>query len=417
MINETRLRMGIEAAKTGDQGQAVERLTDFLKQNPEHTTAMLWLAYSVPRAQDSLRILEEVLKREPDNRRAQDGARWAESRLAQAANGSSGLTVSHNGQPSRPPHRPAGPQSRKRPIPVLYSRLVIASLASLLLLILVIGGVLFFMSTKSLAAWLPITTAETKGITFMEAGPPVAPVGPPEVEAVSVEAGLAPSGEPAAIEPAAPTVPQKVVPEALRDGNVSEAAPALAQDSPTEAPQPAQLEPALSLAGEDTGRSEALTVHDVMAEVDPRAVDEALLAHKPAFPGEKWIEVNVTAQEVTAWEGNVPVMRFVVSTGLPNTPTIAGKFNIYWKGETTRMIGPGYNLPGVPYTMYYYRGYALHGAYWHNNFGQPMSHGCVNFRPEEARQLFEWAAPILPPGQTQVNASADNPGTLVVVHN
>ena len=63
-----------------------------------------------------------------------------------------------------------------------------------------------------------------------------------------------------------------------------------------------------------------------------------------------------------------------------------------------------------------YGGYALHGAYWHNNFGQPMSHGCVNFRPAEAKKLFEWADPIIPEGRTQVTATADNPGTLVVVH-
>ena len=113
-----------------------------------------------------------------------------------------------------------------------------------------------------------------------------------------------------------------------------------------------KIEDALSLAGSETGRSEALTVNDLTVDVKPQPVDEALLAHKPASADEKWIEVNVTTQEVTAWEGNVPVMHFVVSTGMPWTPTIPGKFNIYWKGESTRMTGPGYDLPGVPYTMY-----------------------------------------------------------------
>jgi hypothetical protein len=147
-----------------------------------------------------------------------------------------------------------------------------------------------------------------------------------------------------------------------------------------------------------------------------QTVDETLLAHQPASPAEKWIEVNVTEQRVTAWEGSVPVMSFLSSTGLPGTPTVLGEFNIYWKLESTLMTGPDYYLPDVPYTMYFYRGYGLHGAYWHNNFGQPMSHGCVNLKIEEAKQLFEWAEPLIPAGKTQVVATVDNPGTLVVVH-
>jgi lipoprotein-anchoring transpeptidase ErfK/SrfK len=145
-------------------------------------------------------------------------------------------------------------------------------------------------------------------------------------------------------------------------------------------------------------------------------VDTLQLAHQPAYPGEKWIEVNVTTQQVTAWEGNTPVLTYIVSTGLPNTPTVLGEFNIYWKLEKTPMSGPGYYLPDVPYTMYFYGGYALHGTYWHENFGQPMSHGCVNLETENAKKLFDWADPVVPTGLTQVAATADNPGTLVVVH-
>ncbi len=140
------------------------------------------------------------------------------------------------------------------------------------------------------------------------------------------------------------------------------------------------------------------------------------LAHQPAYPGEKWIEVNVTTQQLTAWEGDKPVMSYVVSTGLPNTPTVLGEFNIYQKLTATLMTGPNYYLPDVPYTMYFYAGYALHGTYWHSNFGQPMSHGCVNLETENARKLFEWASPAMPEGQIEISASADNPGTLVAVH-
>jgi lipoprotein-anchoring transpeptidase ErfK/SrfK len=145
-------------------------------------------------------------------------------------------------------------------------------------------------------------------------------------------------------------------------------------------------------------------------------VEASLLARTPASPEEKWIEVDLSEQVVTAWEGNVPVMSFLTSTGLPDTPTVQGEYHIYWKLESTLMSGPGYYLPDVPYTMYFYNGYGLHGAYWHNNFGQPMSHGCVNLSNENSKSLFEWADPVIPPGQTQVVSSADNPGTLVLVH-
>jgi len=80
------------------------------------------------------------------------------------------------------------------------------------------------------------------------------------------------------------------------------------------------------------------------------------------------------------------------------------------------MSGPGYRLPNVPHVMFFYKAYALHGTYWHNNFGQPMSHGCVNLRTEDARWLYEWSGPAVPPSKNYVRASDENPGTLVVVH-
>ena len=80
------------------------------------------------------------------------------------------------------------------------------------------------------------------------------------------------------------------------------------------------------------------------------------------------------------------------STGLPRTPTPVGQYRIYVKYRSVHMSGPGYSLPNVPYVMYFYRGYGLHGTYWHNNFGQPMSHGCVNLPTSEARWFYNWAS-------------------------
>jgi lipoprotein-anchoring transpeptidase ErfK/SrfK len=126
--------------------------------------------------------------------------------------------------------------------------------------------------------------------------------------------------------------------------------------------------------------------------------------------------VDLTHQLLTAYQGNTPVFQTSVSTGLGNTPTVVGQFRIYRKLTATDMAGPGYYLPDVPYTMYFHAGYAVHGTYWHDNFGQPMSHGCVNLRTEDAKWLFNWADPSLPAGARQARASDANPGTLVVVH-
>jgi lipoprotein-anchoring transpeptidase ErfK/SrfK len=107
---------------------------------------------------------------------------------------------------------------------------------------------------------------------------------------------------------------------------------------------------------------------------------------------ERWIDVDVSNQVVTAYEGSTPVKSFVVSTGTAYHPTVAGLFRIWTKLRWDDMAGPGYYLPDVPYTMYFYKGYALHGTYWHSNFGNPMSHGCVNLRTEDAAWLFEFAS-------------------------
>jgi lipoprotein-anchoring transpeptidase ErfK/SrfK len=95
---------------------------------------------------------------------------------------------------------------------------------------------------------------------------------------------------------------------------------------------------------------------------------------------------------VYAYENNKVVRSFVVSTGTSAHPTVTGQFRVYVKYRSAAMRGPGYYLPDVPYIMYFYSGYGLHGTYWHNNFGTPMSHGCVNLRTSDAAWLYSWAS-------------------------
>lgn len=117
----------------------------------------------------------------------------------------------------------------------------------------------------------------------------------------------------------------------------------------------------------------------------------AASAPAPTVAVGKQIVVDVSDQSVYAYENGQLLRQFVVSTGLPRTPTVLGDYSVYVKYASTRMSGPGYDLPNVPWTMYFYQGYGLHGTYWHNNFGQPMSHGCVNLRTPEAEWLYNWA--------------------------
>ena len=106
---------------------------------------------------------------------------------------------------------------------------------------------------------------------------------------------------------------------------------------------------------------------------------------------ERWIDIDLSEQRLYAYEGDTIVGSFVVSTGLPNTPTPIGSFAVWIKLRSTTMSGPGYYLTNVPYTMYFYKDYGIHGTYWHNNFGYPMSHGCVNMVTDEAAWLYDWA--------------------------
>jgi lipoprotein-anchoring transpeptidase ErfK/SrfK len=149
---------------------------------------------------------------------------------------------------------------------------------------------------------------------------------------------------------------------------------------------------------------------------------KAVLGHST---GDKHIYVDLSTQRLYAYEGNALVYNFPVSTGKWNhTPT--GDFRIWIWLRYTRMsggsqaLGTYYNLPNVPYTMFYWNsttpkswGYSLHGAYWHDNFGQPMSHGCVNMKIEEAGKIFYWSHPN--PGSISY-ATAEVPGPLITVY-
>lgn len=107
---------------------------------------------------------------------------------------------------------------------------------------------------------------------------------------------------------------------------------------------------------------------------------------------ERWIQIDLKTQRLIAWEGKNPVYAIIISTGKGSTPTRPGVFKVQSKYATTNMRGEGYDVPNVPYVMFYEGNYAIHGAYWHRSFGTPVSHGCVNVAVNHAHWLFDWAS-------------------------
>ena len=146
-----------------------------------------------------------------------------------------------------------------------------------------------------------------------------------------------------------------------------------------------------------------------------------------ASPEERWIEIDLSEQKLRAWDGSSLFLETLISTGLPWWPTPKGEFRVWIKLRYTRMEGGTgnyyYNLPNVPFVMYFegsgipgWRGYGLHGTYWHNAFGTQRSHGCVNLPTHIAERLFYWTTPTLTEGKWTVRATKNNPGTRIIIH-
>src|SRR3989344_4981410 len=120
------------------------------------------------------------------------------------------------------------------------------------------------------------------------------------------------------------------------------------------------------------------------------------------FTNEKLITVDIGSQTLTAWENGQVQHQTKVSTGMKLTPTVKGSFTIRSKIPLHDIRGPSpykniypsgkYHIKDVPFSMYFYQGYAIHGAYWHNNFGRVASHGCVNVPLKSAELLYNGAS-------------------------
>jgi hypothetical protein len=162
-----------------------------------------------------------------------------------------------------------------------------------------------------------------------------------------------------------------------------------------------------------------------LADRDASRLDPAKRMPAWGKNGERWLDVNVTKQTLVAYDGEKPVFATLISTGEAGlddhektTATKRGIFRIHTKYVTATMssdeVGEEFELRDVPYVQYFEEGYALHGAYWHDRFGTPKSHGCINLSPEDARRIFFFTEPALPSGWHGVLKPLT--GTVVFVH-
>lgn len=152
--------------------------------------------------------------------------------------------------------------------------------------------------------------------------------------------------------------------------------------------------------GEDTC---VLTVEGACLPRDSLRVAWAVERPSGVPAGERWVHVNLSEQTLVAYEGDRPIFATIIASGKEGYDTPEGTYRIQHKYLSIRMSGDDpvegvYDVDEVPWTMYYHRGYALHGAYWHDAFGRVRSHGCTNIAPADARWLYRWTTPHVPRG-------------------
>lgn len=157
-----------------------------------------------------------------------------------------------------------------------------------------------------------------------------------------------------------------------------------------------------------------------VARADLR-VARVTTAPPTTMPEERWIDVDLDQQTLVAYEGAKPVFVTLVSTGKKKTATTEGIYRVWLKFAETDMNGSmagegDYAVATVPWTEFFARDLAFHTAYWHDRFGEPRSHGCVNLSPRDARWLYFFTAPDVPPGWSMAHGVFERPGSAIRIH-
>ena len=349
---------------------------------PEMEDVWLVLAASDPNPHDALAYARRAREVNPPSIRARQAVEWTSGQLKKVEG--SHVPVAVEGKSHRDDGVAAQPKRVYREavaIPALKRTgtnwLVPALLIGMGCAIFALAAI-FALTRSSVAALIRNVGAPAleQESNWASVDVPKSTVTPIDVGALAVQAADTPIATLAAT-----ITPQSASPVPIDETPLS--ATDLPTSIPTEAPLASPTPPATETPGTmameivaDTPTSESIAVGGPYPEKGN---------------GKRWIDVNLSEQRVYAYEGDIIVNAFIVSTGTARTPTVTGKYKIWIKLKSTTMSGQGYHLTNVPYTMYFYKGYGLHGTYWHNNFGTPMSHGCVNLSIPDAQWLYNWA--------------------------
>lgn len=390
------------ALKEGRKHDAREMLQQLLRENPQNHRAWLWLAGITSSPQASLNYIKQAEKLQPNDPTVARARTWAEKRLAEQTSPEP-LPIEQRSTDSAAPVA-APPPLAPDPVDRLRQRRQAETVederppsrAGRLLGVLALLGLLTIAALglwrwgDSLWALVPSNGAGGEQVAVVDQNPPAAP----QSEAPSAPEGSAgeaprfvsghfapklsdPTEQPQATPTATATTALSSLPAKTNGEAAGEPrATWTVTPSPTNTPSPTPT-PVPTFVSEETQPSPVVLRPDGVG------------------PNERWIDVNLTTQTLVAYEGNTPVYQSLISSGTYLHPTVTGQFRVWLRYEAQTMdgtrLGYDYYLPNVPYVMYFYRDYALHGTYWHSNFGTPMSHGCVNLPTAVAEWIYYWS--------------------------
>jgi len=367
-----------EALRGGDRNAARRWAEQAAKLAPQLEDPWLILA-AVASPKASMAFIERALKINPDSPRARKGMQWALKRLQAAPSAQKKVEATTQQAKAVKRSAPAKKSRRAAFYPILLLALgcvAVIAAAWTASTSSALASILSGTSQQPVEAQRPKVWARVEIAKPMQDAPEPVPV---FVEAVPTLSLPTPTVIPPTLEPTlAPTLP---APTATLESPV----PNNSEADPTAEPETTST-PAGSLVMEIIEDTPVPTAGPTQENAPPKP------QNPPVGNGVRWIEVDLTQQRVYAWEGDVLMNSFIVSTGTWATPTVTGSFSIWNKTRIQTMSGPGYSLPNVPWVMYFYKDYGFHGTYWHNNFGTPMSHGCVNLTIPDAEWLYNWAS-------------------------
>ena len=368
-----------EALRRGDKVAARQLGEQAAYLTPQMEDVWLVLAASDPNPQEALAYARKALELNPQSTRARRGVEWASEQLKQTQASKAHSPVSPKLVPNQVDAVTSLPKKRAYQTAVVMPQLKSNGNNWLLPALLIGAGAMAVGFFALFALTAPLLRTLINNVSAAPAPKQQilwAPVeiAKPGIAALDGSTFVVESGDASAVHD---------------PSNLNTAPDAASTPIPTELPT---HEPTLEVstpAATETPGTMAMEI------IEDTPTSEYVAPQPPVAAsgnGARWIDVDLTNQMVYAYEGDVVVNSFIVSTGTWLTPTVTGEYKIYVKIRSGNMHGPGYFLPDVPYIMYFYKGYGLHGTYWHNNFGTPMSHGCVNLRTDEAAWLFDWAS-------------------------